>query len=187
MDMKKTGYELKSDNIIIVPSDENDVWNKEWIISLKDEITKIGTVTFEGTKAYGAVPISVTLEDRYQNKGYGTTVFKLMTNWAFLHKNVYEIKAECEHENDKCIHAMERAGYVYRSIENNIESYSIMKPKSTWLSLYLIIGIVVGLVLGIVVGNQWIGMAIGVIAGVLIGANIDSKLLKDREKVIGKR
>lgn len=185
--MKKTGYELKSQNIKIVPTDSEKLWSCDWNILLKNQDDKlIGTVTFDGEKQYGTVPITIKLEERYQNQGLGTECIKLMTDWAFLHKNVYEVKAVCDDENDKCIHALEKAGYVYRSREANIETYSITKQKSSYTGVYLIIGVIVGLILGIVFGNQWIGMAIGLIVSLLIGANLDAKENKDREKVIGK-
>lgn len=187
--MKRIGkYGLKTSIIKIIPINEANVWNEPWnILLIKDDDKVIGTVSFEGIKELGSVPIKIELEERYRNLGYGTEALKMMTEWAFLHKDVYEIIAKCFDDNDKCIHALEKAGYVYRKRESNIETYSITKPKTTWLGLYIIIGITVGLILGIVVGNQWVGLAIGVFVGAIIGANMDSKANKERENIIGSK
>lgn len=183
----KSGYEQKTHNLKLAPVDAENPWNCTWNIYLRSQDDNlIGTISFEGEKSYGTVPLTISLEERYRNQGYGTEAVKVMTDWAFLHKKVYEVKAVCNDENDKCIRALEKSGYVYRSREGHDETYSITKPKTTYTGLYLIIGIVVGLVLGIVFENQWMGMAIGLIASLLVGANLDSKENKAREKVVGK-
>lgn len=184
----KSKYDLRSSTLRIHPSDDSNLWNCEWIIHLRNDDDRIiGKASFIGDKEYGTLPLNIELEERFRNQKYGTEAIKIMTDWAFLHKNVYELKAVCEHENDKAIHALEKARFVYRGINDNLETYTITKPKTTWMGLYIFIGIFVGLVLGIVLGNQWVGLAIGLIIGMLFGANMDSKANKDREKIVGKK
>ena len=185
MGNKSKNY-LKSQNINISPSDDNNLWNEKWIIRLtKDDNREIGTISFEGEKAYGAVPVTICLEERFRNQGYGTEALKLMVDWAFLHTNVYEVKAVTEHENDKCIYALEKAGFVYRSGRGSIEHYSITKPKTAWMGIYILVGVIIGLMLGVVIGIPWVGLIIGLFVSITFGASMDIKANKEREKITG--
>lgn len=194
--MPKDRFILKTDKITInspdAATDPKAVWENDWNISFTDEPGKsIGTVSFAGEKVMGTVPITINLEERYQNQGLGTLVLKEMVRWAFLHKGVFEVKATTRHDNDKCVQALEKAGFVFRSSEGlgekMLESYSIIKPKSNWMGVYLIIGIVIGMVLGIVFGNMWIGMGIGLLICLAFGSSMDAKIDKDRKEAMARR
>lgn len=180
-------YTIKTKDMIINPVDAENIWECDWIITIFDEKKpiNIGTATFAGEKMAGTVPLSVTLDEAYRNKKYGTTVFKLMVDFAFGFKNIYEVSAVTEEENDKCRHALEKAGFVHRKTEHHIETLSIIKPKSAWLALYVYIGIIVGLILGFVVGSTWVGLVIGIVLGLMFGSIMDSEAKKARDKVRG--
>lgn len=185
--MAKNGYRLKSPKLFITPSNEADLWESDWIISFRDDDNKpIGTVSFAGEKANGTVPIRVELIEKYRNKGHGTDVLRMMVEWAFLHKNVYEVTAVCEHENDKAVHALGKAGFVFRDGKGGTEIYSVTKPKTTWMGAYLAIGIFIGLALGIVLNSAWVGLVIGLVVCLSTGAAMDAKAAKDRERIVGK-
>ncbi|MBP5223117.1 MAG: GNAT family N-acetyltransferase [Lachnospiraceae bacterium] len=185
--MAKSVYLQKSDKITIQPTDEQHLWDSDWVIALRDDGTAIGTISFEGEKALGTVPLNIVLEERYRNRGFGTEAIRMMVDWAFLHKNVYEVTAVSEHENDKFVHALEKAGFVFRDGDRHIENYSIKKQKTAWTGLYLGIGIVLGLILGFVLNNFYAGMVVGVAVSTLIGAALDISAAKDREKVTGRK
>lgn len=186
--IKRNRYSIKTKELIVEPEDVNDVWEGIWNIYLRgDQLVQIGTATFKGEKVFGAVPVSICLKEEYCNKGYGTIVFGLLVDFAFGYKNIYEVKAVTESDNDKCIYALEKAGFVRRDKEGKIETYSIIKPKSVWMSVYLYIGLIIGLVLGIVIGIMWVGLVIGLIIGLFIGAIMDSEENKERRKALGER
>lgn len=186
MNAKKTI--LKSQKLIIKPEDTNNPWEGKWIVFLKDSsLTPIGWVSFAGEKHSGTIPISIELQELYRNRGYGTEVLKMMVDWAFLHKNVIEISAEADPDNDKFIHALEKAGFVIRTYSKIAETYSVIKPKSVWTGVYIMIGIVLGLLLGIVFGNVYVGFAVGIISCFLMGAIMDSNSRKEREDITGEK
>ncbi len=179
-------YMIKSPYICITPSVDSDRWESDWIILHRKEKNKpIGRVTFAGEKIMGSIPINLELDEPYRNKGYGTEVLKLMVEWAMSYRNIYEVVAVTEHENDKCICALEKAGFVFREEQGGIETYSITKPKTTWAGLYMLIGIIIGMIIGIVFENFGVGMAVGILAAVSIGVPMDMKEVKDREQVTG--
>lgn len=181
-------YIIKTKELIIKPKDPAELWEGDWQIFLRGkEDTYIGRASFAGEKQYGTIPLSVELEEKYRNQGYGTEVFKLLVSFAFGVKNIYEVIAITDRENDKCVYALEKAGFVRRSQDGSSETYSIVKPKTTWMGLYLIIGVVVGLILVVVLGGSWLGMVIGMLAALLLGAVMDSQENKERENVVGKR
>ena len=185
--MKKNDFWLKSDIITITPSNVEDLWEADWIIAFrKGEKEQIGTASFAGEKFLGAVPLKVELAQKYRNRGLGTEVIKMMVKWAFLHKNVFEVMSRVEHENDKGVNALHKAGFVYRGNEGDVETYSIVKEKTVWTGIYVFVGIVVGMILGIVFNNVWLGFAIGVVSCLCMGGIMDSNALKYRESVTGK-
>ncbi len=185
--MDKKRYYLKSEQITITPSNEEDLWESDWVIAFrKGEKEQIGTASFAGEKILGTVPLQVELAQSYRNRGLGTEVIKLMVNWAFLHRNIYEVISQVEHENDKGVNALQKAGFVFRGNEGNVETYSILKEKTTWTGVYVAVGIIVGMILGLVLNNLWVGFAVGLISCLCIGTIMDYNAQKYRESVTGK-
>ena len=186
--MVKNNFCLKSDTVTITPSNMENLWESDWIIAFrKGEKEQLGTATFAGEKLLGTVPLDVELMPKYRNRGLGTEIIRMMVNWAFLHKNVFEVVSKVEHENDKGVKALQKAGFVYRGIEEKVETYSIIKAKTAWTGAYAVVGILVGLLLGIVINSVWLGFGIGLCASLSIGAIMDSNASKYRESVTGKR
>lgn len=182
--MKEQKIARKTQRLLIRPQNEGKPWNKAWDILLrKDEETKIGTVSFEGKKEYGTVPIYMELEEAYRNQGYGTEALKEMVRWAFGFAKVYEIEAVTPHANDKCVHALKKAGFIRRGEESAIETYSIKKPKTEWTGLYVLLGIPIGLTLSIVIGSPAFGFLLGMFGSTLIGVILDSNAAKERDAV----
>lgn len=185
--MSKKSFYLKSEIITITPSNEEDLWESDWIIAFrKGEKEQIGTASFAGEKLLGAIPLKVELAQKYRNRGLGTEVIKMMVNWAFLHKNIYEVISRVEHENDKGVNSLQKAGFVFRGKEGNVETYSIVKAKTAWTGIYVAVGIIMGLILGLVFSNAWLGFAIGFISCLCMGKILDYNALKYRESVTGK-
>ena len=191
--MKFNKYMYKSGELMVKPVDENDVWNCKWDVFLikESDTERIGWVSFEGTKERGTVPISIEIEPLYRRRGHGTAVLKMMREWAFFHKDIFEISTQVSNENTELIHALERAGFIYSeglSIENGVmETYSITKQKSSWTGLYIIIGFIAGMILGIVLNNMWVGLAISIFFGLAFGIGMDLGEKKWREKITGKK
>ena len=187
--MKKAGFILKDRDILIIPRDEEKLWDAPWdIIRNDDEKEKIGIVSFEGEKEMGAVPITIEIfENYYRNRGFATLALRMMTEWAFSFKNVFEIKAVTKHENSAAIAALQKAGFVYRTHEHETEYYSIIKQKTSWTGLYLIIGIVAGLIVGFVFSNQWLSLAVAIIVGLVVGSSLDAKENAYRKSITGKK
>ena len=161
--MKKKDIWLKSDTITITPSNAEDLWESDWIIAFrKGEKEQIGTASFAGEKLLGAVPLKVELAQEYRNRGLGTEVIKMMVNWVFLYRNIYEVTSQVEHENDRGVNALRKAGFVFRGKEGQMETYSIIKEKTVWTGVYVVVGVVVGMVLGVVLNNVWLGFGLPV-------------------------
>ena len=185
--MKKNSFCPKSDMITITPSNMEDMWESDWIIAFrKGEKEQLGKATFAGEKLFGAVPLYVELHPEYRNRGLGTEIICMLVNWAFLHKNIFELVSKAEHENDKGVNALQKAGFVYRGTDGEVKTYSIIKGKTAWTGVYVIVGILDGMLLGIVLNNLWIGFVIGIIVSLCIGEIMDNNALKYRESVTGK-
>ena len=185
--MMQNSFCQKSETVTITPSNMEDLWESDWIIAFrKGEKEQLGTASFAGEKLLGAVPLNVELMPKYRNRGLGTEIIRMMVNWAFLHKNVYEVVSKVEHENDKGVNALQKAGFVFRGNEGKEETYSIIKGKTVWTGVYVVVGILVGMIFGIVINSVWLGFAIGLGASLCIGAIMDNNALKYRESVTGK-
>lgn len=185
--MKKNDFCLKSETITITPSNRDDLWESDWIIAFrKGDKEQIGKVSFAGEKRLGSVPLNVELMPKYRNRGLGTEIIRMMVNWAFLHKNVFEVVSRVEHENDKGVNALRKAGFVFRGNEGKVETYSIIKEKTAWTGIYAVVGIVAGMILGIVINSVWLGFVVGFAASLCMGAIMDTNALKYRESVTGK-
>lgn len=185
--MKKSSFCLKTDTLTITPSNEDDLWESDWIIAFrKGEKEQLGTATFAGEKRLGAVPLYVELLPEYRNRGLGTEIIRMLVNWAFLHRNVFEVISSAEHENGKGVNALQKAGFVYRGSEGAVEKYSIIKEKTAWTGVYVIVGVLNGMLLGVVLNNLWMGFILGIVISLCIGEIMDNKALKYRESITGK-
>ncbi len=185
--MKKSSFCLKNDTVMITPSNMEDLWESDWIIAFrKGEKEQLGTATFAGEKRLGTVPLYVELLPEYRNRGLGTEIIRMLVNWAFLHRNIFEVVSSAEHENDKGVNALQKAGFVYRGSDGAVENYSIIKEKTAWTGVYAIVGILNGMLLGVVLNNLWLGFILGVVVSLCIGEIMDNKALKYRESVTGK-
>lgn len=190
---------LKTKAITITPTDENDVWEKPWNITLNGETGDeksveglltdkiIGTVSLAGEKLLGAVPLYVEIEKPYRNQGYGTQVVRLLVDWIFKFSDIYEIKVKTEHVNDSAIHVLSNCGFVFRDGDRITENYSIEKGYTSWLGLYLFLGFVAGIILGVVLAHALIGLAIGMLAGISIGFSMDKTAEAKRTAITGKK
>lgn len=185
--MKKNSVCLKSETVTITPSNMEDLWESDWIIAFrKGDKEQIGTASFAGEKLSGTVPLNVELLPKYRNRGLGTESIRMMVNWAFQYSNIYEVVSKVEHDNDKGVNALRKAGFIFRSNEDKVETHSITKAKTAWTGAYIFLGIIAGLILGIVLNSVWLGFAIGVTVCLCIGAIMDTNALKYRESVTGK-
>ncbi len=182
----KKAYVLKGTGFTVSPSDEKNLWEAPWNIVSADK-EPMGHASFEGPKANGTIPFSIELEKKYRNQGFGRQAIRLMCDFAFLHPDIYEVTAVSDAENDAYITALEKAGFVLRGKEGKSEIYSVEKPKSTWMGLYLLLGFIVGLALGIVIDLPWVGLVLGLFLGFVFGAYMDNNENKRRKKITGEK
>lgn len=168
---------------------ENSIWYTYWDVSLKkDEKQSIGCLYFDGPQEYGAVTLSFKTNDsRYNWDKRIAESLRLITEWALVQKNVYEINTYIDSSLDGNIRNAERADFVWRDKEKGIEHYSKEAPVTSWLGLYIVIGIIVGFLMGLLFSSMAIGMAIAVLACVLIGGIMDQNESKKREHVTGQK
>lgn len=187
----KNQFMLKDNNISVIPTDRDKMWETPWKIfrnyDAGDPGKEIGYITFEGEKTRGTVPISIEIYDPIdRNQGFGTKAIRLMTEWAFGFSNVFEITASTLHENSSYIMALQKAGFVQRNYSKDVENYSITKPKTVWTGLYLMIGIIASFIVGFLLNNVWIGLVLGILSCTIIGSTMDYKEKKFRESITGK-
>ena len=192
--MATEGFFIKTANLFITPQFDSDkhkgVWSAPWLIELREGKEKkgvIGKAEFGGIPVKGDVSLSLAIDDKYKNNGYATEVLKSLVEFAFMQKDVYEIHADVDTENDAAVKVLNRLGFVFRTGDRKTEHYSIIKPPTVWAGVYLVIGIVTGLALGIVFANVLVGFLAGIIIAIFSGAVLDTKAKEHRERVTGKK
>ena len=173
--MGRLRFPLRTDHLTLQPENEEKIWEEPWAVRLTESGEPIGTLTVGSAGIAGEVTIHAELEPAYQNRGYGREIFYFLAKFVFRFRDLKEISAVCEHENDRCVHALERAGYVLREHKDGKDHYSMKKPKTAWTGLYLGIGVCAGLTLGIVLSNLWAGIVTGVLAGIVVGFLLDRR------------
>ena len=148
--------------------------------------TRVGFLYFHGIGVLGNIELTIYVAKDFKNMGIGTQALKMITEWAFMQKDIYEITAYFHSENDSAIHAFTKAGYVYRETgADHIERYSRTKDPSAWKGAYVIIGVWAGALMGVAFNSLAVGLAFGLFLGFVIGAVLDEKDAKHREMVTG--
>lgn len=186
------GYAIKAGDVVLTPDKEAEeyktVWDVVWNINeRRDEKRFVGKLWFSGEPERGTVELNFDIEPRFKDREYTRDVLRAIVEWVFLKKDLYEIKTTVSTEDDGKIEVLERSGFVFRMGNKEFEHYSIVKPPTTWMGLYIIIGIVAGLALGIMLNSIIAGVAVGILVGVVMGAILDGKSNMDRRQVTGEK
>lgn len=169
-------FPLTTDHLKLQPLNEAELWKGQWsIIPIHGGTDPIGHFEFVGDRNKGELGISVELDENYRNQGYGEEVFYAIAQFVFRIRSINEINAVCDQDNHRCIHALEKAGYIRRDHKDHQYYYSKKKDKSAWTGLYLAIGMIAGMILGLAISNLWIGFGIGILAGFVIGRFLDAR------------
>lgn len=162
------------------------LWDITLILKDRKEIS-IGKVFFHGVHINGSVEMSLYFHEDFRNKGFGARVIKMITDWAFNQKDIYEIHAYMDDQNSSAQKAFAKAGFVYREAERHIEHYSMTKDPTSWRGLYLILGLWVGCIIAVLFDNLYVGIPVGLFLGFSTGVLLDGNELKHREEIEGVR
>lgn len=186
------GYSIKADELVLTPDKGADeyksVWEVVWNINeRKDEKRFVGKIWFSGEPERGVVELNFDIEPRFKERDYAREALRAIVEWVFAKRDLYEIKTTVSTEEEDKIDAIERVGFVLRMANKEVEHYSVVKPRTTWMGLYIVIGVITGMALGIVLGSVIVGVAIGIVIGIITGALLDGKSNMDRSRVTGEK
>lgn len=193
--MKSDTYIIKTSELYVIPDSENAPegatrWEKTYNIFLREKKKikdNVGYMKFEGAPDMGAVTLYLFIKEEFRNRGYGRELLKDMLEWCFCQRNVYEVKMDIPTDSDAAMHLVQKTPFVFRSEDKEVEHYSAIKQKTSWLGLYLLVGIIVGCLMGILLGNFFVGIPSGLIAGLLAGGIMDAGENRRREEVMGRK
>ncbi len=175
--------------VIIKRCEENPnegIWCTYWdIVDEKGAGKVVGGFYFQGPPERGTVKFKIRIDEEHRCKGYAKEVLQRMVKWCFTNNLLFEVVGVVESENTFAIKALEHTGFVVRDYERNCVEYSVKKPRSMWLGVYLVIGILLGMGLGLVFNSMIFGMLTGLVVSLLIGFSMDTTDIKAREAVTG--
>jgi len=166
----------------------DEYWAGDWDVfrkQKKEPPLKVGRFRFLGKPNNGRVEIEIEIDHDYINNGYASATLKAINDWCFARNNIYIIDAHIDEENKPALRAFTKAGYVYRSREHKVEHYSVIKPYTSWLGLYIVIGVWAGLILGVITTYTTIGFIIGLLLGIVCGKIMENKSLQRRDEILG--
>ena len=189
---KRKQIAIRGFDLIIMPKTEYDnadeAWKGEWAIyksEKKKPTTEIGSFRFLGKPENGHLELTIDIDHYYINQGYATSALKAIADWCFARNGVFVVDAHIDKDNIPALRAFTNAGFVYRSKEHGIEHYSIVKPHTAWLGLYVVIGVWAGLLLGVVMAMPAVGFAIGMVIGLVFGKVMENRAKRRREEILG--
>lgn len=186
--MAKNKYSIKCGDVILVPvkpEQENYTkWDIKWeAYEKKEEKRKVATVFFCSAPENGTVSIDFTVEEGFKFHAYTKDAVMAIKEWALDQNGIYEVTCDTFKEDEVKVDAIQRAGLIYRNVNQGIEHYSADKQRTAWTALYIMIGVFAGMIMGIVFNSMPIGLAMGVIIGIIIGALMDGKANDVRAQV----
>ena len=91
---------------------ENRIWYAPWKMTLKNDDTYIGNLSFKGPAQDNVVEIGYGILPDQEGKGYTTEAVQAMTQWAFGNADVVFVEAETEPENRASRRILEKCGFV---------------------------------------------------------------------------
>ena len=163
---------------------ENRIWYVPWKMTLKNDDTYIGNLSFKGPAKDNVVEIRYSILPDQEGKGYTTEAVQAMTQWAFGNADVVFIEAETEPENRAAQRMLEKCGFVS---DGEGPRFVLEKPLPNWMAIYMLFGISIGTALGTSFDSIGIGVSLGLCFGLSIGAALDSSAKKERKKLLEQR
>lgn len=166
---------IKEYNSIIEKATNNpdeDKWNSIWKISLKEDGKMIGEAHFSGLdSAYSKLSYNVFKE--YWGNDYTFEVVEAMVNYATSQDEIFFIEVTVKNDDHHAIEALNKLKFKLVSEKNGMMVYSMEKPKSRFLIIFISIGLCVGVAIGISLSQIAIGAVVGMCLGAVIGGSID--------------
>ena len=166
---------------------ENRIWYAPWKMTLKNDDTYIGNLSFKGPAQDNVVEIWYGILPDQEGKGYTTETVQAMTQWAFDNVDVVFVEAETEPENRASRRILERCGFVSNGEGQEGPRFVLEKPLTNWMAIYMLFGISIGTTLGTFLGNVGIGISLGLCFGLSIGVALDSSAKNERKKLLEQR
>ena len=166
---------------------ENRIWYAPWKMTLKNDDTYIGNLSFKGPAQDNVVEIGYGILPDQEGKGYTTEAVQAMTQWAFGNADVVFVEAEIEPENRASRHILEKCGFVSNGEGQEDPRFVLEKPLTNWMAIYMLFGISIGTALGTSFDSIGIGLSLGLCFGMSIGAALDSSAKKERKKLLEQR
>ena len=132
---------------------ENRIWYAPWKMTLKNDDTYIGNLSFKGPAKDNVVEIRYGILPAQEGKGYTTEAVQAMTQWAFGNADVVFIEAETEPENRAAQRILEKCGFVPDDEGQEGLCFVLEKPLASWMVIYMLYGSSIGTTLGTFLGN----------------------------------
>ena len=166
---------------------ENRIWYAPWKMTLKNDDTYIGNLSFKGPAQDNVVEIGYGILPDQEGKGYTTEAVQAMTQWAFGNADVVFVEAETEPENRASRRILEKCGFVLNGEGQEGPRFVLEKPLTNWMAIYMLFGISIGTALGTSFDSIGIGLSLGLCFGLSIGVALDSSAKKERKKLLEQR
>lgn len=131
-----------------------------WIFIEKSTNQVIGDGGYKGNpNSYGEIEIGYEIIESKRNKGYATEAIDTLIDWAFTQDKVKYILAKCNPENIPSQNLLQKLGFGFAGIEDDMHVYGIQKENNSFLRIgkYLMTGIaLVSLIIPIKKGIKYL-------------------------------
>ncbi len=172
--MSNIKYPLTTEHFQIMPRNTLKPFEDDWLITVPGEPEgSAGSLRFDKGVALGEVAVAIEVMPGYDKEHYIEEIFMEVSGFIFRFRSIKELSTVCRHANSERIHGLEKAGFVYRGDEGDMDHFSIRKRKTSWTGLYLFIGMIAGFIIGVTISNLWVGTFGGIFAGGIIGSVMD--------------
>lgn len=175
--MENVKFPIETRYFSLQPTDEKNLWSKEWVVTLKDG-GNAGKLDFDDSIFHGEIQLRVELHPDFDKSKFYEDIFFMMSRFIFRFQDLNEISTVCDDEAEQVINGLEKAGFVRRELKDGEYYYSMKRQKTSWVGVYIIIGMIAGFMVGILIENLWIGTISSVIVGALVGFTMDHRIKK---------
>lgn len=101
-----------------------------WLMIDSSSKQVIGDIGFKGKPDHGKVEIGYSIIPAYRRQGYGFEAVQAIAEWAFNHKEVDMIEAECEKDNMASIHLLKKLGMRCLAEDMDLLKWELHKTTS---------------------------------------------------------
>lgn len=172
---------IKTKRLLLAETDASGRWS----VKTADGDTLIGEVSVSASEGIAkTADIDYVIYPEYKGEGYAAEILTAVSDYIYGKGEIYFVRVAVGVGEESKGEMLCACGFNAVNEEEGAEIiiYEKEKPKSSYMSIYMMLGMSSGMCLGVANDKMAIGMCIGMSLGMAIGISLDRMDMNARKR-----